>query len=87
MAIRISKLGLFLLWGLAQGLVLIGTVLVHHCTISELAQQATYIVAVTNNTGNVRRTASLLRIHMPPFSNSTVTGCKLILSKCYCLRK
>lgn len=60
MAILISKLGLFLLQGLAQGLVVLCTVLVHHCTISELAQQATYIGAVTNNAGNIRRTASLL---------------------------
>lgn len=56
MAILLSKLGLFLLLRLAQGLVLACTVLVHHCTISELAQQATSIVAVANSTANVRRT-------------------------------
>lgn len=31
-------------------------VLEHCCTISELAQRATSIVAVANSTGNVRRT-------------------------------
>lgn len=41
---------------LAQGLVLACAVLEHRCTISELAQRATSIVAVANSTGNVRRT-------------------------------